>query len=32
MKTYYDKETNAELIKKKKKAIFGNGSKGNENE
>ena len=28
MKTYYDKDTNKELIKNKKVAIFGYGSQG----
>ena len=28
MKTYYDKDTNADLIKKKKVAILGDGSQG----
>ena len=28
MKTYYDKDTNADLIKNKKVAIFGYGSQG----
>ena len=28
MKTYYDKDTNKDLIKNKKVAIFGYGSQG----
>ena len=31
MKTYYDKDTNKDLIKNKKVAIFGYGSQGHAN-